>query len=39
MEWKFVSRSLDRIERARADWKSGRYPCVPGEAESIPLPD
>ncbi len=38
--WNFVSSSKDRIERAKDDWKSGRFPTVPGDAvERIPLPE
>ena len=38
--WNFVSSSRERIERAKRDWKEGRFPKVPGdEAEFIPLPD
>ncbi|MEO6247670.1 MAG: pirin family protein [Sphingomicrobium sp.] len=38
--WNFVSSSRDRIEQAKEDWRSGRFPLVPGdEAEHIPLPD
>jgi redox-sensitive bicupin YhaK (pirin superfamily) len=37
--WNFVSTSLERIERARADWKAGRFAPVPGDAEFIPLPE
>jgi hypothetical protein len=37
--WNFVSSSRDRIEQAKADWKSGRFGQVPGETEFIPLPD
>jgi redox-sensitive bicupin YhaK (pirin superfamily) len=37
--WNFVSSSLDRIERAKADWKAGRFGVVPGDdKEFIPLP-
>jgi redox-sensitive bicupin YhaK (pirin superfamily) len=36
--WNFVASSLDRIEQAKADWKAGRFPAVPGETEFIPLP-
>lgn len=37
--WNFVSSSQARIERAKADWREGRFPCVPGdEQEYIPLP-
>ena len=38
--WNFVSSSKDRIDAAKADWKAGRYPMVPGdESEFIPLPE
>jgi redox-sensitive bicupin YhaK (pirin superfamily) len=38
--WNFVASSQDRIERAKADWKAGRFPKVPGdEVEFIPLPE
>jgi redox-sensitive bicupin YhaK (pirin superfamily) len=37
--WNFVSSSLERIERAKADWKEKRFAPVPGDAEFIPLPD
>lgn len=37
--WNFVSSSRERIEQAKADWKAGRFPSVPGDAEFIPLPD
>ena len=38
--WNFVSSSKDRIDAAKADWKAGRYPQVPGDAtEFIPLPE
>ncbi|MFO1148677.1 MAG: pirin family protein [Alsobacter sp.] len=37
--WNFVSRSRDRIEAAKADWRAGRFEAVPGESEWIPLPD
>jgi redox-sensitive bicupin YhaK (pirin superfamily) len=37
--WNFVSSSKERIEQAKADWKSGRFGPVPGETEFIPLPD
>ena len=36
--WNFVSRSEDRIEKAKADWRAGRFAAVPGETEYIPLP-
>ena len=37
--WNFVSSSAERIERAKDDWKAGRFPKVPGdETEFIPLP-
>jgi redox-sensitive bicupin YhaK (pirin superfamily) len=37
--WNFVSSSKERIERAKADWKDGRFAGVPGDKEFIPLPD
>ncbi len=37
--WNFVSSSAERIERAKADWREGRFAKVPGETEFIPLPD
>ena len=38
--WNFVSSSKERIERAKADWRSGLFGKIPGdEVEFIPLPD
>jgi len=38
--WNFVSSDKERLEQAKADWKGGRFPKVPGdEIEFIPLPD
>ncbi|HLL27995.1 MAG TPA: pirin family protein [Xanthobacteraceae bacterium] len=37
--WNFVSSRKERIEAAKADWKSGRFAPVPGESEFIPLPE
>ncbi|MEM7436164.1 MAG: pirin family protein [Myxococcota bacterium] len=40
MWWNFVSSSPARIEAAKADWKDGRFPTVPGdEIEFTPLPE
>ncbi|HEX3775732.1 MAG TPA: pirin family protein [Polyangiaceae bacterium] len=40
IEWNFVSSSRERIERAKADWRAGSFPKVPGdEIEFIPLPE
>jgi redox-sensitive bicupin YhaK (pirin superfamily) len=37
--WNFVSSSLERIERAKDDWKNGRFGQVEGDVqEFIPLP-
>ena len=37
--WNFVSSSLERIERAKDDWRQGRFARVPGDdVEFIPLP-
>jgi len=38
--WNFVSSSKERLEQAKADWKAGKFPKVPGDdKEFIPLPD
>jgi hypothetical protein len=37
--WNLVSSRPERIEAAKADWKEGRFPRVPGETEFIPLPE
>lgn len=40
LEWNFVSSSKERIERAKDDWRAGRFPKVPGDdVEFIPLPE
>jgi hypothetical protein len=37
--WNFVSSSLERIERAKLDWREERFAAVPGDGERMPLPD
>jgi hypothetical protein len=37
--WNFVSSSPERIERAKTDWREGRFARVPGDPEFIPLPE
>jgi redox-sensitive bicupin YhaK (pirin superfamily) len=37
--WNFVSSTEERIEKAKADWRDGRFAKVPGDAEFIPLPE
>jgi redox-sensitive bicupin YhaK (pirin superfamily) len=38
--WNFVSSRRERIEQAKADWRSGRIPLPVGDdAEFIPLPE
>ena len=38
--WNFVSSSKDRIERAKQDWKDGKFGLIPGDdKEFIPLPE
>ena len=38
--WNFVSSRRERIDQAKAEWKSGRFDTVPGDAEEfIPLPE
>jgi redox-sensitive bicupin YhaK (pirin superfamily) len=40
IEWNFVSSDPARIERAKRDWKEGRFPKVPGDdVEAVPLPE
>ena len=40
IDWNFVSSRKDRIERAKTDWKEGRFPTIPGDdLEFIPLPE
>jgi redox-sensitive bicupin YhaK (pirin superfamily) len=39
VDWNFVASSKERLERAKDDWRAGRFPQVPGdEHEFIPLP-
>jgi redox-sensitive bicupin YhaK (pirin superfamily) len=38
--WNFVSSSRERIERGKAEWKSGAFGTIPGDdKEFIPLPE
>jgi redox-sensitive bicupin YhaK (pirin superfamily) len=38
--WNFVSSSQDRIERAKQEWKDGKFGTIPGDdKEFIPLPE
>jgi len=38
--WNFVSSSQDRIERAKQEWKAGKFGTIPGDdQEFIPLPE
>jgi redox-sensitive bicupin YhaK (pirin superfamily) len=38
--WNFVSSDRERINQAKADWREGRFPTVPGDTEEhIPLPE
>jgi redox-sensitive bicupin YhaK (pirin superfamily) len=39
IDWNFVSHDPERIQRARDDWRHGRFDMVPGETEFIPLPE
>ncbi|MCY1382768.1 hypothetical protein D9M69_708230 [compost metagenome] len=36
--WNFVSSSREKIEKAKDDWRNGRFPEVPGETGGVPLP-
>lgn len=37
--WNFVASDKDLLEQAKADWKAGNFPDVPGDDEFIPLPE
>ncbi len=38
--WNFVSSRKERIEQAKAEWKTGKFDIVPGDTEEfIPLPE
>ncbi|HWC62218.1 MAG TPA: pirin family protein [Rhizomicrobium sp.] len=38
--WNFVSSSKERIERAKQEWKEGKFGLIPGDdKEFIPLPE
>ena len=38
--WNFVSSRRERIQQAKADWRAGKFPEIPGDsAEHIPLPE
>jgi redox-sensitive bicupin YhaK (pirin superfamily) len=38
--WNFVSSRKERIERAKEDWRAGRFGKIPGDdKEFIPLPE
>lgn len=38
--WNLVASNQNRIDRAKQDWRTGRFPKVPGdEEEFIPLPE
>lgn len=36
--WNLVSSRKELIEQAKDDWRTGRFPQVPGETEKIPVP-
>lgn len=38
MWWNFVSSRAQRIEKAKSDWRQGKFEMVPGETEAYPLP-
>lgn len=39
MEWNFVASTRERIEQAKDDWRNGRFPVIPDDAEEyIPFP-
>lgn len=37
--WNLVATRRALIEKAKADWKAGRFAKIPGETELIPLPE
>lgn len=37
--WNFVSSSQAQIEKAKRDWKTGKFGSIAGDSEFIPLPD
>jgi redox-sensitive bicupin YhaK (pirin superfamily) len=37
--WNFVSSRRERIEQAKALWRAGGFPRVPGDDDFIPLPE
>ena len=40
VDWKFVSSSPERIERAKDDWRAQQFPKIPGDDdEFVPLPE
>lgn len=40
LDWNFVSSRKERIVKAKEDWRAGRFPIVPGDAEEfIRLPE
>ncbi len=39
MFWNFVSDDPSRIEQAKIDWRAGRFALVPGDTDTIPLPE
>ncbi|GAB4224363.1 MAG: pirin family protein [Kiloniellaceae bacterium] len=37
--WNFVASNKSLIERAKDDWRGGRFASVPGDSDFIPLPE
>ena len=37
--WNFVASRRELIEAAKAAWREGRFPQIPGEQEVTPLPE
>ncbi|TKB43543.1 pirin family protein [Thalassotalea mangrovi] len=35
IHWNFVAYSKERIEQAKDDWRKGRFPKIPGDAEEL----
>jgi redox-sensitive bicupin YhaK (pirin superfamily) len=37
--WNFVALNQQRLERAKAEWRGGRFASIPGESDPMPLPE
>lgn len=37
--WNYVTSTEERMEKAKDDWRQGRFAGIPGDSEFIPLPE